>query len=110
MNNPESKHAAVAKLLDALRDRLGAHSFAVVDHWPDDPLAIGITSPKDARVLAYVAVNPGAEEPYFVSLELPPEGEWVEHPYLPGDERNECGLDELVFMIDKHLGRAILNS
>ena len=71
MKNISPKHAAVAALLDALRDRLGTHAFAVLDHWPDDPLAIGIASPKDARVMAYVSVNPVADEPYFVSLELP---------------------------------------
>jgi hypothetical protein len=110
MSKTSAKHAAVAELIDTLRKRLGTHSIAVVDHWPDDPLAVGIASPKDPRVMAYVSVTPGAQEPYFVSLELPPEGESIDHPYLAGDDRNECALEELVHMIGVHMGRAQLNS
>ena len=100
-----AKDAAVAKLLDTLRQKLGADAFQVVDHWADDPFAIGVASPRDAGILAYVAVTPGADDPYFVSLELPPSSEWADLPYSPGDERNECGIDELVAMIAAHLKR-----
>ena len=94
------------ELLDVLRNRLGSDAFQVIDHWHDDPMAVGIAAPQNAGVLAYVSVTPEADDPYFVSLELPPEGEWADHPYTPGDERNECGIDELVAIIAVHLRKA----
>ncbi len=106
MSNALSKAKLVVDLLDALRSRLGSDAFQVVDHWPDDPMAIGIASPHDAGVLAYISVTPEAADPYFVSLEFPPDGEWAEFPYTPGDERNECGIDELVSTIAAHLKKA----
>ena len=106
MNTAPSKAKVVAELIDVLRSRLGSGAFQVVDHWPDDPMAIGIASPRNAGVLAYVSITPEADDPYFVSLELPPEGEWVEHPYTPDGERNECGIDELVATISTHLRKA----
>lgn len=106
MNTARSKAETVVKLIDLLRSRLGNDAFQVIDHWPDDLMAIGIASPQNAGVLAYIAVTPEADDAYFVSLELPPEGEWADHPYTPGDERNECGIDELVATISAHLRRA----
>jgi hypothetical protein len=98
-----SKAKLVAELIDTLRKRLGSDAFQIVDHWPEDPMAIGIASPQNVGVLAYVSVTPEADDPYFVSLELLPEGDWADHPYMPGDERNECGIDELVATISAHL-------
>jgi hypothetical protein len=99
-----NKDERVAALVGLLLQRLGANSFQLVDHWPEDPFAIGIASPTDARVLAYVSVNPDAAEPYFVSLELSPEAE-ADLPYSPGDERNECGIEEVAAMVAMHLKR-----
>ena len=106
MNTAPSKAKVVVDLVDALRGRLGNDAFQVIDHWPEDPMAIGIASPQDAGVLAYISVTPESTTPYFVSLELPPEGEWADHPYTPGDERNECGIDELVETISAHMRKA----
>jgi hypothetical protein len=106
VNIASSKAKLVVELLDILRARLGSDAFQVIDHWPDDPMAVGIAALQDAGVLAYISVTPEAADPYFVSLELPPEGEWADHPYTPGDERNECGIDELVATISAHLRRA----
>jgi hypothetical protein len=101
-----SKAKLVVELIEVLRSRLGSDTFQVIDHWPDDPMAVGIASPQDAGVLAYISVTPEAEAAYFVSLELPPEGEWADHPYTPGNERNECGIDELVATISAHMRKA----
>ena len=103
MDAVPTKDKLVVALIDSLRSRLGSDAFRVVDHWPDDPMAVGFASPQDPGVLAYVSITPGADEPYFVSLELPPDDEWADHPYMPGDERNECALDELVAMIAGHM-------
>ena len=110
MNIAPSKAKAVVELIDVLRSRLGPGAFQVVDHWPDDPMAIGIAAPTNAGVLAYVSVTPEADDPYFVSLELPPEGEWAEHPYTPAGERNECGIDDLVATVSTHLRKAPPNT
>jgi hypothetical protein len=106
VNTAPSKANLVVELVDVLRSRLGSDAFQIIDHWPDDPMAIGIASPQNAGVLAYIAVTPEADAPYFVSLELPPEGKWADHPYTPGDERHECGIDDLVATIAAHMRRA----
>jgi hypothetical protein len=110
VNTAPSKAKLVVELIDALRTRLGSDAFQVIDHWPDDPMAVGIAAPQDAGVLAYVSVTPEADDPYFVSLELPPEAEGADHAYLPGDERNECGIEELVATISAHLRRTPPNT
>ena len=106
MNSAPSKAKVVVDLVEFLRGRLGSEAFQVIDHWPEDPMAIGIASPRNAGVLAYISVTPEADTPYFVSLELPPESEWAEHPYTPSDERNECSIDELIKTISAHMRRA----
>lgn len=101
--SPKSK--VVFELVDILQVRMGSDAFQVIDHWPDDPMAIGIASPRNGGVLAYVSVTPEANDRYFVCLELPPEGKWEDHPYSPGDEHSGCGIDELVRIISIHLRR-----
>jgi hypothetical protein len=106
VNTPASKAKLVVELVEVLRSRVGSDAFQVIDHWPDDPMAIGIASPQNAGVLAYISITPEADDPYFVSLELPPEGEWADHPYMPSEERHECGIDDLVAVIAAHMRRA----
>jgi hypothetical protein len=89
--------------IDALREALGVGSFMVIDHWPDDPHAVGVASPLNEHILAYISVSSGSDEPYFVSLEHPPSGEWSDHLYTPEEDRNICELDELVEIVAKHL-------
>ena len=110
MNTALSKAKVVVELIGVLRGRLGSDAFQVIDYWPEDPMAIGVASPQNTGVLAYISITPEADTPYFVSLELPPEGEWADHPYTPGDERNECGIDELVETIAAHMRRATPNT
>ena len=107
MNTVPSKDKLVVELLDLLRRRLGSDAFQIIDHWPDDPLAIGIASPTNAGLLAYISVTPEADDPYFVSLELPLEGAWADLAYSPGDERNECGIEELVAIVSVHLRKTL---
>jgi hypothetical protein len=110
VNTALSKAKVVVELIGVLRGRLGSDAFQVIDYWPEDPMAIGVASPQNTGVLAYISITPEADTPYFVSLELPPEGEWADHPYTPGDERNECGIDELVETIAAHMSRATPNT
>jgi hypothetical protein len=100
----------VVELIDGLRSRLGRDAFQIIDHWPDDPMAIGIASLLNSAVLAYISVTPDADAPYFVSLELPPAGEWANYPYTPGDERSKCDIEELVATLSVHLRTALPNT
>jgi len=90
-------------LVEALRSSLGDAGFVVIDHWPDDPAAIGIASPVNPGVLAYVSASSGADEPYFVSLEFPPQGDWADQPYTPLEDRDVCQLDEVMDIVSRHL-------
>lgn len=110
MNTESAKDPHLVALVDTLRARLGPGAFQIVDYWPDDPMAVGIASPYDAGYLAYISVTPGVDETYFVSLEFPPKGDWADHPYTPGGERNECAIDELVTTISAHLRAAQPNT
>ncbi|MET0291779.1 MAG: hypothetical protein ABW136_05385 [Steroidobacteraceae bacterium] len=97
------KNPELSTAVDALRERLGKNAFVIVDHWPEDPDAIGIAAPGNQELFAYVSASTGADEPYFVSLEFPTTGDWADHSYTPGDDRNVCELDELIDAISKHL-------
>lgn len=102
------KDVAVSQLLQRLAERLGPDSFHVVDHWRDDPYAIGITRPDNPGVLAYICTEETDPERIFVSLELPPGGEWADMPYTPAGGQNVRGFEELAAMIARHLSRAVV--
>jgi hypothetical protein len=97
------KDPEILAVLDALRESLGAEKFKVVDHWSDDSQAIGVASPSNEGVLVYISASPGADEPYFFSLEYPPDGEWSDNPYTPVEDRSVCELEELVQVVARHL-------
>ena len=64
-------------MLEALQARFGVGCFSVVDHWPGDPLAVGVARPDDKAVLVYVSVEStftGEAVKYYVALELQPSG------------------------------------
>jgi hypothetical protein len=90
-------------MLTALRLRLGANAFDVVDHWDADLCAVGIARPDNHGILVYVSTYRRADQNYFVSLELPPDpGD--ELGYKDMGERETKGFDELVDVIRKHFG------
>jgi hypothetical protein len=97
------KDALLVAVIEVLRDRLGESAFVVVDHWPDCSEAIGVAAPANPGLLAYISASSGADQPYFVSLEYPPAGEWADHPYTPGEDRDVCELNELIDIVSKHL-------
>jgi hypothetical protein len=102
------KDASVRQLLKRLAERLGSNYFHIVDHWPDDPYAIGLTRPDNPAVLAYVCTVEADPDRIFVSLELPPAGEWADTPYSPAGDQNVRGFDELAAIIERHLSQAVV--
>ncbi len=102
------KDASVRQLLERLAGLLGTDYFQIVDHWPDDPYAIGLTKPDDPAVLAYICTEEVDPERIFVSLELPPAGKWADAPYSPAGDQNVRGFDELAAIIKRHLSQAVV--
>ena len=89
-----------------LRRRLGSNAFVISDHWAADHTAIGLSHPARPGLLMYLAVSEIDPEAFFVSFETSPSGEWVNHPYLPQEERRVEGLDALADALAAHLRRA----
>jgi len=107
MPTPSDKDNSIIALLHRLKGRLGEHTFQVVDHWENDAFAIGIARPDRPGHLAYVSTLSNEPDAYFVSLELPPSGEWADHPYTPVGESNISSFEELAVVLEAHLSRAV---
>ena len=93
-----SIHDLLAKLEKALRGR----AFRVVDHWGASQCAIGVASPEDERVLAYISTFDKPEGYYFLSLELPPPP-GGERSYVPAGEYEHLNFRQLARLIKRHL-------
>jgi hypothetical protein len=98
----EKKDDAILAALSSLRASLGDGSFVVVDHWPDDPCAIGIASTKDPSRLVYVASTDSTPGLYYAAVEFPP-SPGSELPYAPGPSRVGVRLSELASLVADHL-------
>ena len=98
------KSPAIVALVHDLRERLGSDAFCLVDHWEADLDAIGIGSPHDRRVLAYVSCFGQPEERYCVELELPPVA-GDDFPYQPAGSHEDLDFESLIAIIASHLAR-----
>jgi hypothetical protein len=97
----------IQSVLMALQAKFGAGCFAVVDHWPGDPLAVGVARPDDAAVLAYVSVESqfhGESVKYYVALELQPAG--PHEIFQAAGDYHRLTLGEIPDIVGKHLGLA----
>jgi hypothetical protein len=99
------KDPAIVTLLRRLSDRLGLDAFEIVDHWEPDLCAIGIASPRDHGVLAYISCFGEPEGRYHVELELPP-SPGGELPYQDAGRYDDLGFEALVSVVSAHFGRA----
>lgn len=100
------KDAGIIALLTRLSERLGPDAFVIVDHWEGDPNAVGIASPRNRHVLAYLS-NFGSEaDSYFVELELPPEPD-RDFPYTIAESRSDAEFEIVVEMVRRHLASAV---
>ena len=63
-----NKDPRLLAVLDYMRQRLGASSFEIEDHWEADLLATGIRSRTNPNVLAYVALS--GNDRFTVTIEV----------------------------------------
>lgn len=66
------KDPAILSVLGLLYECLGKDAFVIADHWQTDLCAIGIASPHNLGVLAYISCYAEANGHYDYELELPP--------------------------------------
>ena len=96
------KDPVIVRTLDRLWTRLGPDAFDVVDHWEDDPIAVGIASPRNHGMLAYLAAY---DDGFHVELETPPvPGD--DFPYQVAGRHSDLNFEQLVDVVRKHLARA----
>jgi hypothetical protein len=99
------KDPAIVALLRRLSDRLGPDAFDIVDHWELDLCAVGIASPRDHGVLAYISCYGEPEERYYVELELPPTP-GGELPYQVAGRYDDLDFEALAGVVSSHFGLA----
>lgn len=89
--------------MEVILRRLG-DDVVVVDHWTADLLAIGVARRDERQRLAYFSVCPGgAERPFCVALENPPEpGDKM--PHIDVGSQGDLTLSEAAEITAKHLG------
>lgn len=94
-----AKDPGILDVLARLRSALGVDAFEIVDHWPSDPMAIGIACPRNRQVLVYLAAF---EDGYYAELELPSDlGD--EFPYRVASRHSSLSFSELVDTVKGHL-------
>jgi hypothetical protein len=99
------KDPAIVALLRRLRDRLDPNAFDIVDHWELDPCAVGIASPRDHGVLAYISCYGEPPGRYQVELELPPTTRG-EMPYQVAGRFDDLDFEALAGVVSSHFGLA----
>lgn len=99
------KDANLLRLLAELRVSLGDHAFDIVDHWEADLQAIGIASPRNHGVLAYLSIHDCDTAHCNVELELPAATGQDDAYLLAGNHWN-VELNDIVKIIREHLSRA----
>lgn len=99
------KDPALLQMIAQLRARLGEGAFDIVDHWESDSCAIGIASPQNHGVLAYLSNWKREPGFYDADLELPPlPGENV--IYRDAGIYRNIGFEDVVRVVREHLARA----
>lgn len=101
MNPCHAKDESIQTVLSALAAKIGDDGFDIVDHWEADLCAIGVASPQNHEVLAYISAI-GAPGKFYVSLELPPES-GSDFPYVDAGARDTVSLDELIDVVSDHI-------
>ncbi len=99
--NVNQKDAAVRRVVTALAERYGCESYAIVDHWDADMLAIGLARLDDHSVLAYIAAHDDSS--YYIELELGPEP-GSDQPYSVAGTFNSLAIDDALDTVAAHLG------
>src|SRR4051794_6149891 len=95
------KDGRIIALLERLRQRIGSDTFEVVDHWESDLCAVGIASPRNHGVLAYLSIFGCPLDRYDVDLELPPEPN-SDFPYRDGGRFRNLDFETLARTVKAH--------
>jgi len=96
------KDPRLLTVLALLRRDLGAAAFVVADDWKADLCAIGITSPTNPRLLAYLSTWQQPPDRYYLELELPGECDCHTDYHVAG-RWESIGYSELRERIAQHL-------
>lgn len=99
-----TKVPEIVALIATLRERLGADAFDIVDHWEADRCAIGIASPRDHRVLIYLATVDCDVGRYHAELELPPTE--PDRLYREAGSVEDIDLEHVLAVVGAHLRMA----
>lgn len=67
-----AKDPRLMNLLAALREHLAPMALVEVDHWSDDPEAMGVSPAGQPGLLAYIALDGGSDDLFFLSMERGP--------------------------------------
>jgi len=102
MPQPLKKDDSILCLLELLGTRLGSGAFDVVDHWEADACAVGVASPRDHGVLAYLSTFGLPAGRYYLELECPPRS-GDEAPYEVAGRFTALEFEELVDIVARHL-------
>jgi len=103
MIDPQSgKDHTIVKALAQLKKELGEGAFRVVDDREASAYAVGVASPKQKGLLAYISAFDKPEGFYFLSLEFPPPP-GSERSYAPAGEFEHVNLGRLVRLVRQHL-------
>ena len=99
------KDPAILAALDHLRSTLGPEAFVLADYWEGDLCAVGIASPRDPGVLAYISCFGEPPGRFWYELELPPPpGD--EFPYQVAGTGSGLSIEELAAVVGGHLDLA----
>jgi hypothetical protein len=99
------KDPAILAALDRLWSLLGPDAFVLCDHWEQDLCAVGIASPRNPGVLAYISSYGESPGRFGYELELPPPfGD--EFPYRVAGTGSDLSIEELAAVVAGHLDRA----
>jgi hypothetical protein len=99
------KDPSILAVLERLWLRLGPDVFVLADHWEPDLCAVGIASPRNPGVLAYISCYGEAPDRFGYELELPPPpGD--DFPYIVAGSGSGLSFEELVGVVAGHLNRA----
>lgn len=97
------KDPSIIAVLDRLRAHLGPNVFVLADHWEPDLFAVGIASPRDAGVLAYISTYREPAGRFGYELELFPSGD--DSPYRVVGRGSGVPFEELAAAVAGHLNR-----
>jgi hypothetical protein len=102
------KDPVLIDVVERLRNDLGPDFFVIVDHWRDDPIAVGLARPDDFAVLVYVTLqldstDDGPEYKLLDSLYYECELPTADGQYDVADRGDGVGYGQVLKAVRTHL-------